>query len=228
MDDATYNRIQVIRLSHAPEDAVRFWIREGLLRGPDLGPRKRLRFDRNEVKIAAFLREARNNGMNVAAMRQLVTKIRAGLDLHGQFDFSLQHIVDGREVREGRPVAEIEELYRKMQKRPEEQAAAGIISQEKLDHFRTTKAGRQTVEEAIEEVCAAAVSFPYDRFEEWILGDLFATGSDILLAWQDGSGEWQTDNGFPQDWRLPAPSVVVFDWAQICAIDWDTAGRGES
>lgn len=220
MNDATYNRLEVIRLSGAPEDAVRFWIREGLLRGPDLGPRKRLRFDRDEVKIAAFLREARNNGMNVASMRALVGKIRDGLALFNAFDISLEAVDDGLEVRNGVDIAKIEADLISAHNRPEENAAKGIISEESLKRFRQSKYGRLTVDEKVAQVRLAAEQFPHDRRDEWILGMNFSEGEAVLMAWQDVHEQWQTYNGLPQDWRLPAPSVVVFDWEQICLIDW--------
>ena len=199
MDEAVYSRVQLIRLTGAPEDAVRFWIRDGLLRDPqERGARKHLRFDRTEVKIAAFLREARNNGMNVSAMRALVAKIRAGVTLFEQQKFNFDEIGHARNVLEGEPFDQ--QIYREI-------------------------SGRLPRSEMAKRVQIAADTFPFDQYETWVTGYHVANGEAILMAWLDADGEWQTDNGFPQDWDLPAASVVVFDWARICAIDWSQAGR---
>lgn len=85
-DQKLYSRSELIAISGAPEDAVVFWIRQGLLQSATEGQRKHLRFDRTEVKLAALLREARAMGLNVDIMRQLVAEVRAGVGVWRQFD----------------------------------------------------------------------------------------------------------------------------------------------
>lgn len=196
MDDATYNRIEVVRLTNAPEDAVRFWIHQGLIRGPDLGRRKRLRFDCDEVRIASFLREARAIGMNVTAMRALVDKLREALELYRRFgEADLPEIDYALEIANGGDPVD-------------------VLS----DHWR-----RPPNPEEIERFRWLAANLPFDQTDMICLGGAFVRGDDVFSVWLDENGDWQFRNG-THDGRLPAATVLAFDWSRICAIDWSRTG----
>lgn len=229
MDDASFNRLQVIRLSGAPEDAVRFWIREGLLRGPDLGPRKRLRFDRNEVKIASFLREVRAIGLNVTAMRALVSKIREGVALYKRFgiDLDFEALDYARQIAKGENAADVLATYSGVPPAFSQRylATLSVDERETLLAQRDQRAQEYLSKEEMTELVMSLVhDFPFDDIDLHGLGERFSEASDVMTAWLDEAGEWQFKNGHPQDGHLPASSVIAFDWSRICAIDWSLAG----
>jgi DNA-binding transcriptional MerR regulator len=58
------------------QDALKFWFREGLLLPLPTEPGKHRRFSAEEAKIAAVLGEARAQGLNVHALRQLAPELR--------------------------------------------------------------------------------------------------------------------------------------------------------
>lgn len=58
------------------QDALKFWFREGLLLPSTTEPGKHRRFSTEEAKIAAVLGEARVQGLNVHALRQLAPALR--------------------------------------------------------------------------------------------------------------------------------------------------------
>lgn len=68
-----YSRLELHRLTRVPDDALHFWMRRGLLSSAtaDAGERKHRRFDKDQVRIACFLRAARDAGMNIAALSNL-------------------------------------------------------------------------------------------------------------------------------------------------------------
>lgn len=229
MDDASFNRLQVIRLSGAPEDAVRFWIREGLLRGPDLGPRKRLRFDRDEVKIACFLREVRAIGLNVAAMRALVAKLREGVALYKRFGTNLdfEALEYARQIAKGENAADVLAKYSGEPPAFSKKylATLSVDEREAQLALRAQRALEYLSKEDMTELAMSLVrDFPFDDIDLHGLGEGFSEACDVMTAWLDEAGEWQFKNGHPQDGHLPASSVIAFDWSRICAIDWSLAG----
>ena len=87
MDNEPLYRVSdLCRISGAASDAAVFWIREGLLQSADVEARKHRRFSRREVKIAALLREARDFGMNVAVMRDMIAQLRRALAIYDGLD----------------------------------------------------------------------------------------------------------------------------------------------
>lgn len=79
MEPKLYSRAELAAIAGVPEDAVVFWIRQGLLVSVDREARKHRRFDAREIKMAALLGEARSLGMNVSALRAIAEKVRAAL-----------------------------------------------------------------------------------------------------------------------------------------------------
>ncbi len=224
--ETTFSRIQLGRLSGAPEDAIVFWLRNDLIRSVETEARKHRRFDQTEVKIAAFLRVARSNGMNLSAMRALVDKLRSAVDLYQSFDMLLEHITDARDIREGAETLEsIEAKYSGWVGLAEWQLDQGLISQESYDRRKAHRFADLSVSENMALVRRAIDEFPLSRVDEWGLGEQFLEGNGIMMAWLDDDGHWQARYGSSIDYGLPAPAVIMFDWERITAIDWSQAGK---
>ncbi|MBV2148538.1 hypothetical protein KRZ98_09590 [Sphingobium sp. AS12] len=197
---ALFSRGQTCTLAGVDTILLGSWLRDGLIRSIEVGDRKHRRFPRIEVMLTAFLREARNCHLNVAAMRALTMKIRDCVALFEDFSFSFDELLHADGLRYGLPAQEVFEAY---DSQPEWQSRAPDLK------ARATK---------------AAEIFPFDRWPDWRLGYGFCNATGIMMVWQDSTGKWLAQDSLPQDERMPAASVVVFQWENICAIAWDAAG----
>lgn len=196
-DDVLYSRLQLMRLTGAPEDAIVFWIRYGLIQSVENGTRKHKRFTQAEVKIAALLKVARANGMNVGAMRAIAANLRAAIDFNVQSGFTLTDVLLGRDI------------------------AMGTDSRSEIAGYYKP---REHAETRAREAERASTVFPFEHTDKFLIGHQVIEAEGVLMLWSDENGDWHSDWRLPQNEPLPASSVMVFDCAKIFAIDWSTAG----
>ncbi|MEI9928055.1 MAG: MerR family transcriptional regulator [Sphingomonas sp.] len=197
MFERLFSRQELCRLAHVPDDVFAFWMQQGLLRDRNAGNgRKHRRFDHREVRIAAFLRAARAAGLNIAALTQMVERLRRGLAL---FDYV---------AAPADWVSEVDGLndFGKMHS-----ALAGWIEQ-----------GRMTSEVAVEIVAAhTRLHENYDREAYWLGYSIEYPGvSDRWSAYSVGDTWLIEAREPPESGNLPAEAVLVFDMRRIFKIDW--------
>lgn len=200
-DAPLYSRQQVCSLVGVDTVLMGSWLRDGLLCSIDVGERKHRRFTRSEVLLGAFLREARKAHLNVSAMRALSAKVRQSVALYEKFSFDLDEIDDAQAIFEGW------------------QSQEQFVSTYKAD-FNWQKRNP----DHLNRVAGIIADFPFDRRDDWRIGWGLWHGTGLLMVWQTANGEWVIEDRFPQDERLPAASVIVFDVDRIAAIDWTQAG----
>jgi len=70
---APFSRLDLRKLTRVPDDVLSFWLKRGLVRSAtaDAGERRHRRFDRDQVRIVAFLGAARDAGMNIRGLEAL-------------------------------------------------------------------------------------------------------------------------------------------------------------
>jgi len=198
MADARYLRSQLALLAGVPDDALSFWLKQGLIVDQDQagGRGNRRRFTADEVKLAAFLREGRRAGLNVAALRSLVEIYR-------------------RAAAAFAPIANVP-------RRAEVIAAAGgaddadepwIAGLERLGHVSRAQA---------DEMRAAQALIPPDRIDDMWLMLNFAEAEGLWVAYRNEADEWVLNAQSFED-QLPATSVLAFDCRRLFSIDWSKA-----
>ncbi|MEH3045530.1 hypothetical protein [Sphingomonas adhaesiva] len=82
MTKLVLSRGDLVQLSGAPNDALTFWLRQGLIVPIEAadGAKRHLRFERHEAKIAAMLASGRRVGLNVDALRVLSSALRTAFE----------------------------------------------------------------------------------------------------------------------------------------------------
>lgn len=203
-DEPLYTRAQLGRLAAVPDDVLAFWLRYDLVRSIDLGPRKHRRFDAFEVKIAAFLREARNSGMNVSALRALTTALRDAADVFKQYPYGYDELMHADDLQEG---ASFEDAFRSYLTNAEWQERAPNL----IAHAQALHAG-----------------FDFSRKDDWMLGKSFLESDGVMLAWLSADGSWEVYNRLPQDDKMPAATVIVFDFSMFAPIEWSAIDQPET
>jgi DNA-binding transcriptional MerR regulator len=219
-----YSRAQLVAISGAPEDAVVFWLRNGLLRPVEREGRQHRRFDRREVQIAAILREARQIGLNVGAMAAVVAGIRSAVEV---YDFvarapraAIFDVIDevrDKHVRESDP--EKWEKYRK------EMDSSDLWTgnpddpwyEELIENGKISRDDVPTLLSIVDE-------FPVHRTAEFWLALNFVDANGLLVAGKDSSGKWSITHLSTED-SLPTPSAVVFDLWKVLELQWPKDGQ---
>lgn len=88
-----FSRAEVSALSSVPDDALVFWIRNGLLKSEERGQRQHHRFTMDEVKIAAILGEARSIGLNIGTLSEISDQLRHAIKYYRNFP-QFPHLID--------------------------------------------------------------------------------------------------------------------------------------
>lgn len=88
-----FSRAEVSALSSVPDDALVFWIRNGLLKSEERGQRQHHRFTMDEVKIAAILGEARSIGLNIGTLSEISNQLRDAIKYYRTFP-QFPHLLD--------------------------------------------------------------------------------------------------------------------------------------
>lgn len=78
----TLTRRDIVRSASVPNDVVTFWLRAGLIIPIQAGSGKgsHLRFTKAQAKVAAFLAQGRNVGLNLDALRAMSAPLRLGFE----------------------------------------------------------------------------------------------------------------------------------------------------
>lgn len=84
-----FGRADLAALDGVGDDALQFWLREGILHPEPAEPRKHRRFSPNEARIAALLGEARQMGLNISALRALAEGVREALAFRSEIQTKL-------------------------------------------------------------------------------------------------------------------------------------------
>lgn len=200
MTDIFFSRQQLGRLANVPDDALSFWLKRGLLRNAKEGSGRGIhrRFDRSEVKLAAFLGEARQAGLNIGALDALAEKVREGVALYRQIAPPRRWAVDvwslATDLKFG--------------------------TRDPLETVRYhVEHGHMTEDESAEVRRAVANLADVDH-DAYLLGFEFEDCEGIWAAYVD-AGLWVLDRAPGTDSGLPARAVLMFDMKKILAIDWD-------
>lgn len=183
------SRSELAALAGAPEDAVVFWIRQGLLVSTEQQERKHRRFDAREIKIAALLREARKIGLNVGAMRALVDRVRGALMLHDSLPTT---------DKLGDVIA----------------AAVDRDSGAHGDHIGDLLRLRHITEEQAAAMRSARDAIPAGRTDDAWLALNFVDCEGTLIAYPDGDG-WKTTVGPADAAEISSAAFIAFDFARV-------------
>jgi len=198
MADARYLRSQLARLAGVPDDALSFWLKQGLIVDEDQagGRGNRRRFTADEVKLAAFLREGRRAGLNVAALRSLVAIYR-------------------RAAAAFAPIASVPRVAEAIS------AAANDAHADEPWVTALEGQGHLSAGEAAELRAAQALISPEHVDDMWLMLN-FAQAEGLWVAYRNDVGEWLLNTSSFED-ELPAPSVLAFDCRRLFSIDWSKA-----
>ena len=188
-DDQVFSSSQLQALAKVETDVLTFWLRRGLVlpnQAPD-GKGKHHRFHRDEIMIAAFLRAARDAGLNVAALSALVAEVRRGVKLFG---FVPPY---------GRWVGELIELVETGRDPFDEFVGRGIMTDEERCRVR-----------------AIAEKLSKDEARHLWIGDDVYRGAGRWMAWRDADGEWHLSIASPSivdgvDGESGPPFYIVFN-----------------
>ena len=176
-----FSRARLCAISGAPEDAVVFWDRQGLIVGSQRGARAHKRYSRREVLIAALLNEVRRIGLNVSAMRSIIEKLRAALKL---YDGLLKPKKWANLI--GLPLG------------PDGDA-----------EVRSWQSAWNLTEEEITDLMEARRAMPIGRDQDlWIAVDFHNPHAEIA-AWPDATGEWRLATSVENVFREGGKSAVV-------------------
>jgi len=194
------SRAEIGAAACVPDDVVVFWIRQDLLKSEENGERKHKRFSRREVRFAVLLRELRKYGMNVGALREIISQLRSALEIydglpsHRRFYDALTHAQDQIGPQPDDP----EDI-----KRDWSWDRAGVLQ----------KYGHLTASEA-EEMRTLANAIPLDRADILCRAYDVEHGDGWLMIWQDRNGHMVLGGGEPS-WPLPAPSMLILDLGSL-------------
>lgn len=195
MEPKLYSRAELAAIAGVPEDAVVFWIRQGLLVSVDREARKHRRFDAREIKMAALLGEARSLGMNVSALRAIAEKVRAAL---------VPYDLIPSEITKGKLAGEF----------------IDVVAGDDERFTRLVRAGHMTEGDAASLIDEAR---RIGRLDSKLLNLAWSfddAGGDVSI-FRDENAAWMVQSGTPEINRhLVARSLVVFNLDRIFDLPW--------
>jgi|GEM_PF-4439274 len=186
------SRAQLGEIVQVEQEALAYWVRDGLLPSHETEARKHKRFDAWAVRLAIILREMRQYGMSIVAMRELVAKLEAAVEIYGTAG-DAPYIADAVD-RLAENAGDTQKTFECMK--------------------RIEGASDVQLRAAIE----AAARVPEGRQADWWLGYALTVGDDILVIFRDENGQLATQLGIT--YMLPASSAIALDLRRLFAIDW--------
>lgn len=203
-DDKPFSRADLVAISGAPDDAVAFWLRNGLLGDSDRAARKHRRFSVREVKMAALLKEFRSAGLNIAVMRAITVVLKQSFEQNDR-------------------------LW-KLHPAPNAQGLVDILHwsiEGEFAAFKDHMLRWGSSEEQANAIIDFAGCFPKDHEQQKLipLADAFDTAGDELCLYRSAGDEWDWSLGAQFDRGLPAPFVIAFDFKRILSLDWPAEDR---
>lgn len=206
-----YSRADLARLSEAPEDAVVFWMRNGLLKSIVEAARKHRRFDYREVKIATLLREMRDNGLNITAISALIGRLRECLALFDSFGLSPERLYDIQD-----------QIWRNSQDFDDPKWSDVPIDvlkkHKKLQETPSFHNSDEISDEEKRRIIFAIANYPVDRASDLWLAREFILGDGIFAAYRSSEGQWQLKAGIGDGGNdVPSPSFLALNLGLIFA-----------
>ena len=214
----TFIRSNVVALAGVPNDVLTFWLRSGVLR-PTQGQERakmRLRFSRDQVRIAAVLNQARNIGLNIEALRALADTLHECERWIAEF---------------GMTADDVDAVWDELQQRSrtpemEEELVAYL---KRANDFETIERHRINAEHALANPPPERILVAVDSLEARspairgiVLGLMVDEG--LLALFKDDAGDWIVKQVPNIEMGLPSSFCVLFDLSKVFAeIDWARA-----
>lgn len=192
MTEFLFSRAGLRAISGAPEDAVVFWDRQGLIIGEQHQPRGHKRYVTREVKIAALLNELRHFGLNVSAMRSIISQLRAALDLYDSLA-KPRHWLDV------------------IDEDPEHIA----------ENLRALSIPWSLTPADIDALVAVREAIPTGRERHvWIAYGFESDAQGELIVGHDGAGNWRLGTSVTEMFEANGTSALAIDLGRLFDLPW--------
>lgn len=114
--DALFTRQDVGRLAGVPDDALSFWMKQGLIRRSDDGGGRgqHRKFTFLQVEVAALLKELRSYGVNVVALRIFAETLHTAIELgerHGLSGLDLEAAAEIADAMAAYDAGDLADVY---------------------------------------------------------------------------------------------------------------------